>query len=48
MYICQLSLLQLVIYWPVYSFFKERLPEVICCCNVDVVLVHVYTGFDWN
>ena len=40
MYVCQLSLLQLLI-WAGYRNFKERLPEAICCClqmcNVDVV-----------
>ena len=39
MYVCQLSLLQLLI-WVGYRHFKERLPEAICCClqtcNVDV------------
>ena len=52
MYVCQLSLLQLLI-WAGYRHFKERLPEAICCClqtcNVDVVLLvivlHVYSGF---
>ena len=42
MYVRQLSLLQLLI-WAGYRYFKERLPEAICCClqtcNVDVVLV---------
>ena len=45
MYVCQLSLLQLLIctgYW----HFKERLPAAICCClqtcNVDVVLLVMY------
>ena len=42
MYVCQLSLLQLLI-WAGYRHFKERLPEAICCCvqtcNVDVVLL---------
>ena len=41
MYVCQLSLLQLLI-WASYRHFKERLPEAICClqtCNVDVVLL---------
>ena len=42
MYVCQLSLLHLLI-WAVYRHFKERLPEAICCClqtcNVDVVLL---------
>ena len=41
MYVCQLSLLHLLI-WAGYRHFEERLPEVICCClqtcNVDVVL----------
>ena len=45
MYICQLSLLQLLI-WAGYRHFKERLPEAICCClqtcNVDVVLLVMY------
>ena len=31
MYVCQLSLLQLLI-WAGYRHFKERLPEAICCC----------------
>ena len=41
MYVCQLSLLHLLI-WAGYRHFKERLPEAICClqtCNVDVVLL---------
>ena len=42
MYVCQLSLLQLLI-WAGYRHFKEILPEAICCClqtcNVDVVLL---------
>ena len=42
MYVCQLSMLQLLI-WASYRHFKERLPEAICCClqtcNVDVVLL---------
>ena len=45
MYVCQLSLLQLLI-WAGYRHFKERLPEAICCClqtcNVDVVLLVMY------
>ena len=45
MYVCQLSLLQLLI-WASYRHFKERLPEAICCClqtcNVDVVLLVIY------
>ena len=45
MYVCQLSLLQLLI-WAGYRHFKERLPEAICCClqtcNVDVVLLVIY------
>ena len=45
MYVCQLSLLQLLI-WAGYRQFKERLPEAICCClqtcNVDVVLLVMY------
>ena len=45
MYVCQLSLLQLLI-WASYRHFKERLPEAICCClqtcNVDVVLLVMY------
>ena len=44
-YVCQLSLLQLLI-WAGYRHFKERLPEAICCCsqtcNVDVVLLVMY------
>ena len=44
MYVCQLSLLQLLI-WASYRHFKERLPEAICCClqtcNVDVVLLEL-------
>ena len=43
MYVCQLSLLQLLI-WAGYRHF--RLPEAICCClqtcNVDVVLLVMY------
>ena len=43
MYVCQLSLLQLLI-WASYRHFKERLPEAICCClqtcNVDVVCIY--------
>ena len=31
MYVCQLSLLQLLI-WAGYRHFRERLPEAICCC----------------
>ena len=31
MYVCQLSLLQFLI-WAGYRHFKERLPEAICCC----------------
>ena len=49
LYVRQLSLLQLLIrasYRHFYSFFKERLPEAICCClqtcNVDVVLLVMY------
>ena len=42
MYVCQLSLLQLLI----WASYKERLPEAICCClqtcNVDVVLLVMY------
>ena len=45
MYVCQLSLLQLLI-WAGYRHFKERLPEAICCClqtcNVDVLLLVMY------
>ena len=45
MYVCQLSLLQLLI-WASFIHFKERLPEAICCClqtcNVDVVLLVMY------
>ena len=45
MYVCQLSLLQLLI-WAGYRHFKERLPEAICCClqtcNVHVVLYCMY------
>ena len=47
MYVCQLSVLQLLI-WPVigiFIHFKWRLPEAICClqtCNVDVVLLVMY------
>ena len=45
MYVCQLSLLQLLI-WAGYRHLKERLPEAICCClqtcNVDVVLLIMY------
>ena len=45
LYVCQLSLLQLLI-WAGYRHFKERLPEAICCClqtcNVDVVLLVMY------
>ena len=45
MYVCQLSLLQLLI-WAGYRHFKETLPEAICCClqtcNVDVVLLVMY------
>ena len=45
-YVCQLSLLQLLICGPVIVHFKERLPEAICCClqtcNVDVVLLVMY------
>ena len=44
MYVCQLSLLQLLI-WAGYRHFKERLPEAICClqsCNVDVVFLVMY------
>ena len=45
MYVCQLSLLQLLI-WAGYRHFLERLPEAICCClqtcNVDVVLLVMY------
>ena len=45
MYVCQLLLLQLLI-WAGYRHFKERLPEAICCClhtcNVDVVLLVMY------
>ena len=43
MYVCQLSLLQLLI-WAGYRHFKES--EAICCClqtcNVDVVLLVMY------
>ena len=51
MYVCQISLLQLLLIWAGYGHFKERLREAICCClqtcNVDVVLLvmHIYTGF---
>ena len=41
MYVCQHSLLQLLI-WASYRHFDERLPEATCClqtCNVDVVLL---------
>ena len=44
MYICQLSLLQLLL-WARYRhfYFKDRLPEAICCClqtcSVNVVLL---------
>ena len=41
MYVCQLSLL----IWAGYRYFKERLPEAICClqtCNVDDVLLETY------
>ena len=45
MYVCQLSLLQLLI-WAGYRNIKERLPEAIYCClqtcNVDVVLLVMY------
>ena len=45
MYVCQLSLLQLLIRAG-YRHFNERLPEAICCClqtcNVDVVLLVMY------
>ena len=45
MYVCRLSLLQLLI-WAGYRNFKERLPDAICCClqtcNVDVVLLVMY------
>ena len=45
MYVCQLSLLQLLI-WTGYRHFKERLPEAICCClqtcNVDIGLLVMY------
>ena len=48
MYICQLSLLQLLIYGPVIGIFihsKDRLPEAICCClqtcSINVVLLVV-------
>ena len=47
MYVCQISLLQLLIinYGPVIGILK-RLPEAICCClqtcNVDVVLLVMY------
>ena len=45
MYVCQLLLLQLLI-WADYRHFEERLPEVICCClqtcTVDVVLLVMY------
>ena len=30
MYVCQLSLLQLLI-WAGYGHFNERLPEAVCC-----------------
>ena len=39
MYVCQHSLLQLLI-WAGYRHFKERLPEA--TCNVDVVLLVMY------
>ena len=48
MYVCQLSLLQLLIWasYSIYIHFKESLPEAICCClqtcNVDVVLLVMY------
>ena len=48
MYVRQLSLLKLLI-WASNRhciYFKERLPEAICCClqtcNVDVVLLVMY------
>ena len=41
MYVCQLSLLQLLI-WAGYRHFKERLPEAICCCLQTCVVGNVY------
>ena len=42
MYICQLSLLQLPVIG-IFVYFKDRLPEAICCClqtcSVNVVLL---------
>ena len=51
LYVRQLSLLQLLI-WASYRHFKERLPEVICCClqtcNVDVVLLVMYRMYSMS
>ena len=46
MYVCQLSLLQLLIWASYRHFYSDRLPEAICCClqtcNVDVVMYCMY------